>query len=272
MIRHVTNGATVLTIGGSDNPIYLVAEDGDSFPDVENLSARGPFQHGEGRTGYRLSARTIQWLLHLQGTSLAHLYELRAQLRAALNPEPGVPLIVRWELPSGAVREIEAHVAGVAMGSADREGFTQKAAVSLYCPDPTFYNPAEVTSYLSAFEDGTDEARCVVGYPGDWPAYPVIEVHGPLAGPRLENETTGEVLHFPTLELAADEVLTITTAYGDKGARTDQRGNVLRHMAADSALGTWHLAPGVNSLCLRGSGAETATYARLRYRARYVGL
>jgi hypothetical protein len=115
-----------------------------------------------------------------------------------------------------------------------------------------------------------------ITYTGTAIEYPVITVTGPIADCVITNTTTGEVLDFTGVTIAAANVYTIDLRYGYKTVVNQAGVNKIADLTAASDLAIWHLeiAPiasgGVNAIGVAGTATTAATEVAITYYKRYV--
>lgn len=271
----------------------FLGDDGFGAAPVQRLSSRGPQQHGETAAGFRLLARMPTLLLGIEGSSLSDLYAKRATLIGLFGPSD--PITLRWTIGS-TVKQIDAYLyRDLSMPSRGRKGFYQEVAVTLICPDPTFYDPVvqSVTFGLGGGSGSfvvpmpvphgvgvsTLDDTAGVDYPGSWLSYPFVRITGPVTSPVLTNLTTNEKLDFTGTTISAGDYYEIDCRYGHKTVIDSNSNNKIDKLTSDSDLATFHIrhdsadAPGgSNGLKVTGTAITTATNVYVSYYVRYIGL
>ena len=269
----------------------LVAHDGWGTAPAHILSRRGPLQHGESYDGYRLDARQGELVFRLKETDLDAMYVVRQTLIDLFAPQR--ELILRFNLTYG-VRQIRCYALPSSMAWTVDDWAAQKLAVSLYCPDPAFYDPAgwAVTVDLGgggvSFEVPTAVPTGVgasiinqshtITYTGNWLEYPQIRVTGPITDCVVTQNTTGEVLDFIGTTIAAGDYYDIDLRYGLKTVTDAAGANKVARLTAASDLATWHIASaveapgGINTVVVTGSSVTTATSVSVTGFTRYLGI
>ncbi len=280
----------------SDNVDYiLLGIDGISSAPVARLTEQGAMQHGGSDLGFRLQSRRIALSLLARGGSeddwLSRRTALMRIFRSSNDP-------VSLRIAGGTiVRQIDAHLNGtmeMTPESGTMPGW-QRVGIELYCPDPTWYDPAGSTNVfqLGGGGDTTTVPLAVpmkVGtsgidqslplqYDGTWDAYPVIRVVGPITDLKIRNETMGDKLDFGTLTIPAGETYIIDCRYGYKTVtRLSDGANRIQDLTSDSNLTSFRIGAhpdvvgGANSIRVTGSGLSTASIIYLQYNTRYIGV
>lgn len=278
----------------SDGADYLLTGiDGIGHAAVRRLSERGPMQHGETDLGYRLQPRHIAVAIEARGGDRAAWLARREELMRILRASDRA---LSLRLSRGAwQRQIDCYLAGEMAMAADNllAPLWQRVAVELVAPDPTWYDPVPTTlEYSGGGGKGTmvptpvptfvgasdlDQTQ-VVNYAGTWETYPVVRILGPIQDAKIENTSTGEVLDFDGITIAAGHYYEIDCRYGRKSVADGAGANKIADLAADSNLATFHIGAhpdvlnGVNAIRASGLGVSSATRVRLTYYTRYVGV
>ena len=283
------------TIGGttynlSDGDIcYYVGQDGLGLPSLNRLQEQGPQQHGTTDVGFLLGPRSFRLFFAVPGSTAGDVYDRRTDLLEIFRPSD-TAIILTFRLPNGDIRNIDAHATGgLVFSTAQRQGYMEKAAVSLSAPEPSFYDP---TAEALTTTLGTEVAGFMVGMPvpffvgasvinaietityaGNWRVFPhEIKIEGPITNCKIENLTTDEILDFTGASLAAAQAWYIDLRYGYKTITREDTTNAIASLTEDSDLATWHLEPGSNEIQITGTGATTATEITIAYYNRYIGI
>lgn len=287
-----------VTVGGvttvlSDGAPFAVLSAEGGMATVRRITERGPQQHGETDTDFRLEPTLFPLGLIAYAASIADHFTVRDQLLRLFRPSR-TPIALRWTLENGSVRQLDVHVAGrLAFNSVDSRGFTQRCVIPLAAADPTLYDPTQeaVTYGVGAgntgwafpitFPEGFGSSNVsqsrAIAYAGSWRAFPTITITGPITDCVITNTTTGDKLDFTGVTIAAANTYTIDLAYGRKTVVNQLGVNKVADLTTDSDLATFALeaaneAPGgVNTITVTGSSANTNTEIYLRYYPRYVG-
>jgi len=275
--------------------VMRLAESNVGLPPVRRLTERGPQQHGDTDVGYRLDPRVITLLVLLDSIDdVSSYWGLRRMLQSMLKPS-NVPLALRYTLPTGDMREIAVtYAGGLSFDSAERTGTMHRAAIQLRAADPIWYNPIQST-FAFALPVGVNNwpmpwvipwgigtttlnATLAVTNGGDWEAYPIITIIGPITNAKITNVTTNETLDFTGYTITGGTTITIDTRYGYKTV-TDQTGtSQIDKLLAGSSLATFKIAAdpdalsGTNIINVTGTGSTGATSITIQYHERYTGL
>lgn len=124
---------------------FLISATGVGMSPVSRRFERGPFQDGVTDRGYRLEPRTIQVALLLKAATMADVDALRDDLADILAPQNNLAL--RVERDDGEFRQIDCAVMDIVdypITLTDaRMGASQTVAITLFCPDPLWYDPTD---------------------------------------------------------------------------------------------------------------------------------
>ncbi len=275
--------------------IWLEEEDGLGIAPLHRISERGPQQHGATDLGYRLDPRVITLVVGVGGNDIRETYAARRTLQQVCSPRGAIKL--RYTLTDGAVRQIDCHYrGGMTFPSSQRQGFWDRTGIELVASNPTFYDPTPMAvvwtvggatgtgfvfpiTFPIAFGSATINTTTTVPYAGDEPAFPVLQIVGPITSPVITNQTTGDVLNLSGTTIAAGEYFVIDTRYGAKTVvdSATPPNNRIAALSDDSDLATFHIAPapeasdGINVLHASGTGATDATRIIVRYYTTYQG-
>ncbi len=283
----------LVTAGGQKFPLHLLGAEVANLGGipVQYQTARGFGQHGHSVLGWRLEARTLTFRWLDVAVNRAALWARRAALLGALKPNNGI-VTYRRVLPDGQVRQIQGWLGGD-LSLQEDGGPYQEVGFSLECPDPSFYDPTELTTTLAEgtplalafpvwFSDGLsaedddfwfDEegvAAGMVDYAGSWRCYPVIAIDGPYSWLRLTNTTTGAYLTLG-VALAAGQTLTIDLTPGAQTITDNLGSDRLSDRTAGSFI-DWYLEAGTNVFKATGAGISGSTEIRLFYTNRYIAI
>jgi len=283
------------TVGGattnlSDGTLcYYVAQDGLGMPNVRRQTEQGPMQHGETDVGFRLEARMFRLFFDVPGADAGDVYDRRTSLLELFAPSDD-PIVLRWVLPNGDTREIEAHArGGLAFPTSQRRGYVERAMVTLRAPDPRFYDPTGESEVFSLPAGGgsltvptpvpmpvgasTLDQTETISYAGNWEEYPWrIRIEGPITNPKVENLTTDEELEFASYAITTGQYIDIDCRHGYKTVVREDDSNIIAELSDDSDLGTFHLKTGNNDIRVTGTGAGATTQVLVQYYNRYIGI
>lgn len=294
---------------------YVLSFTGHGMPPIKYLTQRGPFQHGETAYDFRLDPRIIQLVWRREGCNRQSYWDNRAALLNALRPNRQLsgqfnPGRLRKQLPDGSKRDIDVFIESGPVfvpretDRYDEFGITE--TLRFIAHDPTFYNPTAVCvpfviSYIQelvfpltfmcgpavpgicawdglVFAEDFINNTITLTYPGTWLAFPTIVITGPINGPTIYNDTTGEKIQL-SYSVSTGEVVTITLQYGNKTVTNAAGVNLIGVVSSDSDLATFHLAPdpeatgGVNTLRVTGgAGLAGTTAVTVSYLIRYIGI
>jgi len=281
---------------------FIFPIDGLGMPPIRYVTQRGPYQHGETMLDYFLEPRIVQVRHRRTSCNRTELWDVRSDLLDAVRPNRQIinslePGILRKIMPDGTKRDINVIVqAGPSYDSGTRNGWDEWAIddiIRFVAHDPTFFDPTEVITEFnfSTFEElvfpadfpiaffaSTFDETDTIEYGGTWLSYPEIIMTGPINNPIITNTTTGEKIELD-YNIAAAEVVTITTEYGNKTISNDDGDNLIGTLTTDSDLATFHIAPdpeapgGDNVIRVQGASADSAvTQMVVKYYTRYIGI
>lgn len=183
---------------------------------------------------------------------------------------PGYLRITRPQ--DDAVRQVACFYTGGLDGDLS-EGAPQYAplVVSLVAPDPTWTATEEDEETYD--QDDLGDTLAVIN-DGDYAAYPIWTIGGPVTAITLNNTTTGKTLALTSLGMLSTDTLTIDTRPSSQRETLpviDQDGlSFYSRLTVNSAL--WWLQPGQNNFTITATGATADTSIGLRWLSRYRGV
>jgi hypothetical protein len=272
---------------------YVIGEDGFGMAEVRRHSSRGPQQHGDTDVGYLIEPRIFTLVIDLPGSSAPDLRDKKDVLYGILTP--GTDTVRVSKTVDGVVRVIDCHlVGGLPMATGDKNGFTQRVAITFKAPDPAFYDPVgwNLVFALGGGSGGGTVPRVIprlVGssvlnasasktYTGTMLSYPQVRITGPITDPVLRNNITGEKLDFTGITITGGDYYDIDCRYGKKTIVDSGGVNRIANLTDDSDLATFHIAAhpaapgGVNSFTATGTAVTAATSIELVGLTRFVGV
>lgn len=267
-----------LTPSTSPDLFVSAGSSGLGSPPVELVTEKLPTQAG-GLMRYTQTAPVeIDLPILAKASTFAALLSTVAALRRWFDTgsERGsTPGHLRITRPNDdAVRQIPCYYAGGLEGDLGSGSPTlAKLVVSLLAPDPYWTDIAATEVEYAAADFGLPLG---VVNPGDFDAYPVWTITGPIDTPTISNTTTGKAFGMGAgagLHLGAGDILTIDTRPSPPRAGlqvVDDGGTShFDKLTAGSAL--WRLVPGANVFTLATSGVTSQTRIALSYLPRYRG-
>lgn len=290
---------------------YTMTVIGQGMPEIQYLTQQGAFQHGETILDYRFQPRIIQYVLQdRHALSRKQYWQQRARWLNWLRPNRQLggsfaPGRLRKVLPDGSIRDIDAFIEEGPLFEARTLDAWDELAIAetlrFRCPDPTWYDPvtasatwtvemwdgwifhaAGYTGHLvfpvnSLFGTDVLSGTTTITYTGTWYAYPTIIILGPISNLVLKHVELDRKLAL-AYDIGVGEMVTITTAYGNKTITNQLGENLIGTLSTDSDL-NFFLAPdplvagGVNTLTVSGNNADVSqTLVTMHYNTRYIGI
>jgi hypothetical protein len=258
-----------------DNPpYYYLGDQGFGLAPLHRITTRGPLQQGDSDIDFRLDPRVLQLpiIYAISPSTIQHYehYSARQTLLNLFRPYERGFLRVTTTLSSGAsiTREIATKVLGGLSFDVDPSSYNIRTVVQLRADDPTWYDPTSVNvTYPQANIGGTQ----VLSNAGNWFAFPFIRVTGPITNPVITNNTTSQAITI-TATIGAGAYYDINLLYGQKTVFDNLGVNRISTVSAASALATWTLQPGNNTIAITGTGTTAATNINFDYRVRFTGI
>ena len=255
------------------NNKWLASFTGYGMPEMEFITERGPYQHGETLLDYRLKPRTIQLVHRRSAERRQGWWNNRADILNRLRPNRHTAGmfglgVLRKRLPNGSVRALDVIVQQGPVFSArgqdtwDEWAFDEE--LRFYAGDPIFYDPTLVTVlwvvsdvgglyfhsttypddlfFPASFGTDTVSGSANVHYTGTWLAYPIIYVTGPINQPVVQNTTTGKSIQL-LCNVSAGETVTIALPFGNKTVTNNVGANLIGEVSAASDLSELAVEP-----------------------------
>lgn len=294
---------------GASRSRQVLSDEGTGMPPLDMVTQRGPYQDGVTLKNIYLEPRILQYHIRQRACTRREYWTVRNTLLDLLAPaNNGAQGTLRKILTDGTTRDINVVIQQGPTFNPRRAGVWDEWAIDevlrFFAVDPTYFDPTlhtvvwdhttvicEPFPYTFPFYFCTDPGLIfpitfpitfggfLTGngdyqftYSGTWNSYPTIQVLGPLDWIRITNVTTDEEL-FINYPLASGESYTIELTYNSKSVSLDADGtNIIGYVGSQSDLGTFHLAPGVNSIRIQVGGAGSATTVTMTYYERFIGI
>lgn len=273
----------------------VISEEGLGMPEINYITQRGPYQHGETLQDFFLRPRVLQYIIRHQYKCRKDYWAGRAQLIDILKPNRGVagvpaPGVLRRVLPNGDTRQLDCIIqSGPAFAPRDPKVWDEVAyteALRFIAYNPLWYDPLDKFATLLftanantfpmtfpvTFNGGYSRVTSFTYY-GEWEEYPLIILDGPMTMATIINQTTGSTIRF-IYPIADTSRVVIDLRFGRKTAVLDDTIDVIGGITADSDITTFRLVPGNNDIFARAEGASAnfATFITLQWNNRYLGI
>jgi len=268
------------------------------MPEIQHITDRGPFQHGETVRDYRFQPRIINLDIYERGCERDDFYCNEASLVDALRPNrsataaAGRLLFVR---PDNVEIEILAHIlrgpSGDWGGGSNLSSFDLREPIRFLCPDPIFRLPTQVSTSFSVVAGAACLSMCVpfslsdtqinstttITYTGTWDGDVLtIVITGPLTAPTITNTTTGKEIAL-NYSISTGEAVTISITPEEVTVTNNSGANLIGTVVSVSNLVSFALATvsettstGANLIRVTGSGVSDNTSIVLSYYIRHL--
>ena len=267
---------------GNQSPYYLEIIDGVSNIPVTIENQKSPKQDGSTYIDNMLESRAIS----IEGVIVTRnnpneVLKCRRKMQRVLNPKIGEVIITYYH--EDMVKEIKGIVENTPVfpsGEGNKGIYYQKYLLHLLCHQPfwldTYYESREMSYIMgglkfrlflpTSFSDRGFKRKAV--NEGDVSTPVTIEFRGPAINPTVTNLTTGEFIKV-NRELGEDDILTVSTAFGEKYVRINGE-NAFHYIDLESVF--WSLVPGLNVLSYKSNNDSINTRVTVKWRNKYVGL
>lgn len=263
----------------------LLSDTGSGMPEIEYITQRGPYQHGESVKDYFLRPRVVEFHIRQNFCSRQEYFNGRDTLLNLLRPNRG-PGVLRKIRPDGAKRDLDVRIqAGPKFESrkaSEWDEWSLDEVLRFIAYNPIYYDPdSNSQSFTSAgaltfpitfpiLFAGFGNIATVL-YDGTWVEYPVIVITGPISATSILNTTTNERIGF-VYNIPAGRTVTIDLTYGSKRIYLDDGTSLIGYITPTSDLSTFHLEPGYNTIEVAGVGSDENTTLFVNWHSRYIGI
>lgn len=252
---------TLGTLEFGDNTGIYVATLDLGFPTIRRVTQPRPDANGELDTTKHHGAKAVT----ITGTVVATLTETRQEildrLRAYMRPDLRPYLVFQLE-PDGPIRRVrlssDSHAAPIVRPN------SSAFAASWRGPDGVNEADDETEITIVATEnveagrtydlefDRVYPPSAVIGAvivtnDGNIDTYPRIRLYGPVTGPKIENQTTGQTLELPDLVIVAGDYVELDTLTRTVLYLSDPDQSRYSYMDFDVS-DWWALKPGDNNI------------------------
>lgn len=278
----------------------VVSDSGTGIPPLQFITQRGPYQDGVTVKGIFLQPRIVTMVIRQNAQSRTAWYILKNLLMDAMRPNrtptgESLPRMgsLRKYMPNGTYLQVDCIAQKGPVFEARNLSAWDEWAISetiqFFCPDPTYYypvlnesifaNPVAQLVFPITFPIvfGALDVTHTLTYEGTWPTFPTVTFTGPISGPTITNESTGETLSLD-YTLNAGQTATFLLPYGLKSVMTNDGINLAPYLTDASDLATFHIAPdpevpgGINTMHAYGIGTDVGAQITMSWLDRYIGL
>lgn len=306
----ITQDGTTFVLGPTKMK-HVLSEEGTGMPPIEYITQRGPFQDGETVRDYFLRPRVVQFHYRQKFCSRMDYWRGRQALLSILAPNRtptetrGNPQTIwRKVLGDGTIYDLRVVVQQGPVFQARNPRLWDEWAIDeiirVIAYDPVYYGqnlktiqffPYPGFPYTFPFDLIDDSIQFIfpitfpiqfntfdhiipIDYKGTWLTYPQIRFTGPFDYFKIDNLTTGEVLHF-TQHFEFGEVLYIDLSFGNKVAYkvSDPATSLVGFFTSYSDLATFHFKPStINQIRVVAGAVGTPTNIEIMYYERFIGI
>ena len=264
----------------------VLSDTGTGMPEIEYITQRGPFQHGESVRDFFLRPRVVEYHIRQVGCSRDQYWSLRSALLDILRPNRGINATLTKVLGDGTRRALTVTVQQGPKFEPRRpdrwDEFSIDEIIRFVAYNPVYYDPTQNSVSFDALGGLTfpitfpivfaaSGGDSTVDYEGTWEEYPVFVITGPLSAVSIINTTTGESIGL-NYAIPAGRTVTIDLTYGVKSVTLDDGTNLIGYITNSSDLATFHLQPGINQLSVLGTGFVAGSAIAMTYYDRFIGI
>lgn len=273
----------ILSAGDNRSVLY---DTGSGMPEIEYVTQRGPYQHGDSLKDYFLRPRVLEMRIRQNFRCRQDYWNGRAALLNILRPNRGLTSTLRKILPDGSRRDLQVVIQQGPRFEprklSEWDEYSLDEIIRFIAHNPVYYDP---TQRSQSFGQGGALTFPVtfpitfssfgnivnISYNGTWLEYPSIVITGPISTTSIYNATTDENIGL-SYNIPAGRTVSIVLTHGVKSVKLDDGTNLMGYVTGDSDLATFHLAPGTNVLQVLGTGHNSNTSVVVTWYERFVGI
>ena len=267
---------------GNDGPFILTKIEGTGAVNVDIQTQKSPFQDGEIYIDNRLEPRSLSIEIMVLAEDKEEMTKNRRKLLQVFNPKLGPGKLI-YEFGNNR-KEIEAisELAPVFPDAGDFKDTMQPGLIQLYCPNPFWLDSFEISEEITTWIGGISfplrlpttfaiaGSRIInVVNNGDVETPIKIEIFGPATNPKITLRETGEFIRIKDT-LTADDIVTITTEFGNK--RVEKNGQNAFHILDLPDSTFFSLQVGDNVIKFTTEDVSNNANTKISYRNRYLGV
>lgn len=267
-IAYAPAGAPPVSIefGGTDasGVLWTITDlTGDDGPPMHGQVVASAGDHGGWATPQFAGPRLMTLTLQVIAPTPAARDVARAQVAMAFPISDLATLRIDEPIPKQMLVRRSGEIPGSKAADSD-----VRLVIGLVAPDPRKYSTvlhtASATQASAAaglappltppftLPAGAPPMAVACTNAGSFETRPVVTITGPITGPAVVNQTTGAMVSFPGMTLAASDQLVV-----DLLARQSYLNGVFR--TADINSSWWVLPPGTTTVQVTGTGATGST-------------
>ena len=262
----ITYGSVMVPLGAQDangTAWLLLGVDGLDGAPTDGQVIQRAGDHGGYPTPQFYAPRPITLRVHASAATQALRDTARALMQQAVPVSDLATLVYNEPVP----KTLQVRRSGPLKETYPAGTLDVEFEIGLIAPDPRKYGASHTTTvtansqmlgvtypvtYPLTYPAQAAPGGAVVVNNGNFETRPMITVTGPITGPALYNQTSGQTVSFSTLTMLSTDVLVLDmlnkVAYLDGAA-----------IAPDLSSSWWVLPPGTSQVVLQGSGAAGAT-------------
>ena len=265
---------------------YILTPNWSGFGDMPVITqlSKAPYQDGETFIDTLYDKRILTVEFAITGSTRQQVFNRRLLVNRYFNPKLGLGKLI-WQQEDGTIYHIDCIVSDLKFP--DGEGQSQShqmVIIQFIAPNPFWYDPNILTSYLVGFAGGlsfpfsfpinfgTVGTQITINNAGNVDTPILITFSGEITDPVITNNTTGESLTI-VKTINDGDTLIINTAFGSKSVRILSGGvysNAFEYVDPDSKF--WQLVPGENDISYSATSEGANAKGQLQYYQRYSGV
>lgn len=281
---YITNDGVAYLLHSPGNRA-VINDTGTGMPEIEYVTQRGPYQHGESIKDFFLRPRVIEVRIRQNFCSRDEYWRGRAALLDLLRPNRNGG-VLRKVWPDGTMRDLVVTIQGgpkfEPRKTSEWDEWSFEEVLRFVAYNPVYYEPASRSQVFGTTGALTFPVTfpivfagfgntVIVDYEGNWIEYPNIVIDGPLNATEIINLTTNERIGF-SYAIPAGQRVIVDLQYGAKSVKDAAGNNLIGTVSTNSDLATFHLEPGENLIRVIGTGSDPSTTISINWMNRYIGI
>lgn len=291
----IVSGVYALDISDVTNYLWL-GHSGFGLAALHRLLVRGPQQSGDTDMGYLLDPRLIQLSILLRFTDAEDLFTKHSQLVTYLNPTNAALALRLTHVTTGIISQIDCfNVNPVDFDMPNYDDLNLPVPLSLYCNDPTWYDPTPLHQGFSAGGGGDEltvpmtvpfgvgasiiSQTAAINYAGTADSFPWLTISGPISDPiiRFSDSAGIKKLDFTGFTINTGDTRIIDTRYPTKTVVDSSGVNKSGELTNDSNLAELKInkiltgeTSHVTTISVAGLNANDLTRIDANYLTRFI--
>jgi len=266
------------------NGNYLLASNWElGNAPVNHQSSKAPYQDGETYIDTIFESGNPILEFTIIGDNRQQIFDRRLIVQQHFNPKLGIGTL-KWVQENGTTYCLDCIPSKPVFVTGEGQSRGHQAVIiSLFAPNPSWYNPTQYERHLVGFSGGwsfpwsfplnfgTVSQQITVRNSGNVDTPILVYFAGEIHDPEIENLTTGKKISV-VKNIDDGKTLIINTTFGKKSVQILDGGltNAFEYVDLDSVF--WQLVPGDNEIRYVASFEGANSLCKLLYYNRFSGV